>query len=189
MNFENWYSELISNHIWFEPASLHHRPETFEKAARKVYMQCVADGVFKPMQECRKHVYNILAQVPGDKPKGKPWYEQALEKKIQEDAAKEEWKPVSEEERGKRLKEWKELIDECQMVSAVPKLTTKQIIEEGNWRAVPIEAPKDDFERRELIAEHLRKLSAAREKAFREHYPGATDEDVKRYLKKFKVKF
>src|SRR5688500_14946618 len=95
-DFETWFTDLISDERWHELSSMHHKPETFKACAKKVYMQGVADGVFKPVQEARKHVYNIICKTPGDKPKGKPWHEIALEKKLQEDS-KDEWQPASKE--------------------------------------------------------------------------------------------
>lgn len=133
-SFETWYAELISNHIWFEPASLHHKPETFEKAARKVYMEYVADEIFPPIQSARKHVANVLGKINPDKPKAKPWYEQALEKQVKE-AEEKEWVPVSEDERARRLKEFKALIDSMPLLNNFPRLTPKEKEENGEWIA------------------------------------------------------
>lgn len=131
-NFEIWYAELISNGIWYHPASMHHKPETFEKAARKVYMQGVAEGVFKPMQESRKHVYNILCGIPGDKPKAKPWYEQALEKQVKE-AEEKEWVPASDEHVAKCVAEFDEMMKNSTMLNHFPRVGYKQSVEEGGW--------------------------------------------------------
>lgn len=129
IDFETWYTELISDQIWFEPASMAHKPETFKQAARKVYMQCVADGQIKPVQESRKHVYNIVCKIPPDA-KAKTWFMEELQKR--EEAKKNEnWKPVTAEEREKWLKKWKESINKLQTVSAMPRLSYKELAEEG----------------------------------------------------------
>lgn len=128
-DFETWYSELTSDQIWFEPASMAHKPETFKQAARKVYMQCVADGQIKPVQESRKHVYNIVCKVPPDA-KAKTWFREELQKR--EEAKKQEsWQPVTEEERDQWLKKWKESISKLQTQSAVPRISYKELAEEG----------------------------------------------------------
>lgn len=130
-DFETWFTELISDQRWHELSSMHHREETFKACAKKVFMQGVADGIFKPIQEARKHVYNIICKTPGDRPKGKPWYEQALEKKILEDAAKDEWKPVSWDKRAEYLNKVQEIIKGSTMMSGVPRPSYKEQAEEG----------------------------------------------------------
>lgn len=120
LNFDTWFCELISNHIWYKPASLHHKEETFRKVANAVYMQYVASEIFPPIQEARRHVYNKLALIPGDKPKV-DWVGKALEK-IKEEKEKE-WVPVTGEERQRRLAEYKALIDSMPMVNAFPRVT------------------------------------------------------------------
>lgn len=134
MNFDTWYKELISDQRWFELLR-HYKDETIKKASEKVYAQLVADRTedIRPMKENRKHVYNIACQNPGDKPKAKPWYEQALEKKIQEDSAKEEWKPASDEHVKKCVAEFDEMMKNSTMLNHFPRVGYKQSIEEGGW--------------------------------------------------------
>lgn len=131
MTFDRWYGELTSDEIWFNPASMHHRAETFKKVAQRVYMGCVADGVFKPMPECRKHVYNILANTPGDKPKQKTWVDAALEKQAEEE--NKEWKPASPEHVDKCVAEFDEMMKNAPMNNAFPRIGYKQAVEEGGW--------------------------------------------------------
>lgn len=133
-NFEDWLRELKSDERWLEYSSMHHKDETFEKAAKKVYMQGVADGIQKPMQEARKHVYNTIVLIPGDKPKTKSWHEIALEQKIKEDVAKEEeWAPASDEHVKKCVAEFDAMMKGSTMVNAFPRIGYKQSIEEGGW--------------------------------------------------------
>lgn len=135
MNFESWYTSLISDTLWYE--LLHHyKSETIKKAGEKVYASLVADGTtdVRPMSENRKHVYNILCKNPGDKINGKAWYVQEAEKKEAEQ--EKEWVPVSEEERARRLKEYKALIDSMPILNNFPRLTPKEKEENGEWIAV-----------------------------------------------------
>ncbi|HEY3385779.1 MAG TPA: hypothetical protein VGK46_04675 [Saprospiraceae bacterium] len=101
-SFDSWFEDLVSNYVWAEPAQMHHRPETFKKIAHKVYMQEVASGVFRPIQEARKHVYNIICNTPGDAKKV-DWAGKAL-KEMEQD--KEPVIEISEEEIQRRLAEW-----------------------------------------------------------------------------------
>lgn len=181
-NFEDWFKELCSNYVWFQPASMHHEPKTFQDTANKVYMQYVAAEVFPPIQEARRHVYNKLVLIPGDKRKI-DWTKRALEKV--ESEKKQEWQPVTEEERERWLKKWQESVSNCQMISAVPKMTAKQIIEQGDWRAVQPLENRDEFVRAMVLEEHVQKVNEARAKVFRSAYPDASEEEVQAYIKKF----
>lgn len=157
MSFEDFFKELCSNYVWFQPASMHHKPETFRDVANKVYMQYVASEVFPTIQEARRHVYNKLTLLPGDKVI-KPWYVLEAEKKAKETnpladpncphckgsggfkTGEDEystcpcvnpWIPVTGEERAKRLKEWEATVKGSTMVNALPKPSYKQLAEEG----------------------------------------------------------
>ena len=121
ISFPDWFKELCSNYVWYEPAIQHHEPATFKAAANKVYMQYVASEVFPPVQEARKHVYNVLCKITPDKKIGKDWVTKALEK--HEEDNKEEWIPLTGEERQKRLAEFKAIIDSMPMVNNFPRVT------------------------------------------------------------------
>ena len=85
--------------------------------------------MFPPIQEARKHVYNkLVKEYPGDLPKI-DWTKKALEKVEAE--KKEEWVPVTGEERTKRLKEWESIVKGSTMANALPKPSYKQLAEEG----------------------------------------------------------
>lgn len=131
VSFENWLKELISDERWYEYASMQHAPKTFEGIAFKVYMGCVADTVFKPMPECRKHVYNIVASTPRDKPRKMNWVDTALAKQAEEE--RKEWKPASPEHVDKCVAEFDEMMKNAPMNNAFPRIGYKQAVEEGGW--------------------------------------------------------
>jgi hypothetical protein len=148
ISFPDFFKELCSNYVWFEPASSKHEPETFRQAANKVYMQYVASEVFPPIQEARKHVYNVLCKITPDKKVGRDWVTKALEKHEQEN--KEEWKPVSWEEGERRLAEFKALIDGLPMMNNFPRLSEKEKQEKDNTRPpvvppYPITSPEEAY--------------------------------------------
>lgn len=126
ISFDDWYTDLISNYVWFQPASLHHKPETFKAVANKVYMQYVASENFPPIQEARKHVYNKLCLVPGDKPKV-DWVKKA-QKEMEK---KPDWQPVSWEKRAEYLDKLQEIIKGSTMANGVPRPSYKEQAEEG----------------------------------------------------------
>lgn len=132
MTFESWFEKLISNHVWYGPASMSHRPETFKAICNKVYMDYLAGNCVKSIEECRRHVYNIVCKTPGDNKKI-DWAAKALEKMDEE--KKEEWVPVTPEKRTEYLNKVQEIIKGSTMMSAVPRETrTQQAAEaEGQW--------------------------------------------------------
>lgn len=182
-DFETWYADLISNYVWYEPAKMHHRPETFKNICHKVYMNYTASNGIIPIEESRRHAYNIIVGTPRDLPKV-DWTKKALAEAEQ----KTEAPPLTGEARQARLREWREKVESAEMMSSVPRMTAKQIIEEGNWRAVATTLePRNVIERAMVLEEHLEKVVLARTKMFRSAFPDASDEEVEAYIKKFDV--
>lgn len=133
--FDSFYSDLISDEQWFYLLR-HYKDETIKKGAEKVYAQLVADRTvdIRPMTETRKHVYNTVCKLPGDKVV-KDWSQiefEKLQKKEAEEKAKE-WKPLTGEERAAKLQEWLDKVRGVEIQSAVPRLTYSEIAKEGGW--------------------------------------------------------
>jgi hypothetical protein len=132
-SFENFFKDLCSNYVWFQPASMQHEPKTFEETARKVYMQYVASEHFPPIQEARRHVYNKLVLVPGDR-KRVDWSKKASEDMEKIEAAKKpEWKPAAPEKVDQYVAEIQKIIASSPMMNSTPRIGHKQTIEEGGW--------------------------------------------------------
>jgi hypothetical protein len=180
-SFENWFKELCSNYVWFQPASMQHEPKTFEDTARKVYMQYVASEHFPPIQEARRHVYNKLVLVPGDRKKV-DWVKRALEKV--EEEKKEEWKPVSWDKRAEYLELVQAEINKIDDKRIRPLLAGEA---ETNGQDDPPKpkakcAPSAPVE---VIVNHINKLNEARRKFFLERNPGASESEIEAYINKF----
>ena len=154
MNFDSFYTELISDQRWFELCR-NYREETIKKAAEKVYGELVTRKIedVKPMEENRIHILNILRKGPEDKPKPKPWYQQEAEKKEAKEKEKEpEWIPLTGEERQKKLAEFKAIIDAAPIINGMPPISKKQAVEEGGWipakpAPYPITTPEEAYVR------------------------------------------
>lgn len=136
-SFEDFFKELTSDEQWFELSLMHHKPETFRSVAFKVYVNACADkDTFSvtPIREHRKHVYNKLVLLPGDKVK-KDWVQIENEKlkKQEEEKKKKEWVPLTGEAREKKLQEWLDKVRSVEMQTAVPRITHKEAIEKGDW--------------------------------------------------------
>ena len=151
LNFDSFYTELISDQRWFELCR-NYREETIKKAAEKVYGELVTRKIedVKPMEENRIHILNILRKGPEDKPKPKPWYQQEAEKKEAE--VKEEWQPVTWEKRAEYLEKLQAIIKGSTMMSGVPRPSRKEQAEEGLDRPkemppYPITTPEEAYVR------------------------------------------
>lgn len=186
LSFDEFFKDLCSNYVWFQPATMHHKPETFRSVANKVYMQYVAAESFPPIQEARRHVYNKLVLIPGDRPKGKDWYKIEEQKKEAEKA--KEWVPVPEDVRQKKLAELKALVDSLPMLNNFPRTPRTEEVENCDWipKREKIE-PRSEVQVLQVINEHAEKVRTARRKYFLDAYPGASEEEIEAYLKKFDV--
>jgi len=189
-NFTDWLIELIEDEHWHENASRYHSKETFEKVANQVYVLGISDSqtfFLQPMKEHRNHVYNKLCKLPHDKPK-KNWVEESLkEAEAKKKATEPEWKPVSWEERAKRLEEFQAMIDNSPMMKPVAPLTAKEKIENQGWRPKPQEVKEpSEVEKRSAYIKHLQRVRQSRSMLFLEAYPNAEPEEVQAYLDKFK---
>ena len=134
MNFDVWYSSLIADERWYEFAGKNHKPETFRKVAEQVYTLGLSDShnfEIQPLREHRNHVVNKLNKILPDKVKI-DWTLKALEKQKVEEKAKE-LPPVSWEKRAEYLQKIQDILKESRMVSAVPRVSIKEAIEEGGW--------------------------------------------------------
>jgi hypothetical protein len=185
LSFEEFFRELCSNYVWFQPASMQHEPKTFEETARKVYMQYVASEHFPPIQEARRHVYNKLVLVPGDRKKV-DWTKIAKKELEEKEAAKKpEWIPVSEEEREKRLAEYKAMVDALPKRWSPPEMSEEEKEHQGVLRKKHEPFVRSEVETMEVFNQHKMKVDEARRKYFKSAYPDASEEEIKAYIKKF----
>jgi hypothetical protein len=187
-SFENFFKDLCSNYVWFQPASMQHEPKTFEDTARKVYMQYVASEHFPPIQEARRHVYNKLVLVPGDRKKV-DWVKIAKKELDAKEAAKNPVEPpLTGEARAKKLAEVRAAIEALPKRWSPPEMTEEEKQREG---AEPDEMrartgfKRSEVETMEVFNQHKMKVDEARRKYFKSAYPDASEEEIKAYIKKF----
>ena len=184
-NFTDWYIFLIEDERFYEHASRNHKKETIEETARKVYETESLNPVeftAKEITEHRRHILYKLYKLPADKAK-KNWYEiEVIEKKANEP----EWKPVSWEERAKRLKEFQAMVDASPLLKPPAPLSAREKMNQ-DWRPLPEEIKEPTQEEKLIaLANHRKAILTARTKMFREKYPNGTVKELRSYLKKFK---
>jgi hypothetical protein len=180
--FEQWYTDLASDEIWFEQATLNHKTETVMATARQIWVNGLSDAEnFKviPFKEHRRHLFNKLCKITPDKVR-KPWY---LPK---EEPKKDDKPPLTGEARAKRLQEWMDALAKLPAMKTAP-ISHKELIENGDWRPKPVEIREPtEMEKRTAYLAHVEMVRRCRVKTFRDAYPDAMDDEVQAYLDKFK---
>lgn len=187
MTFEKFFCELISDEIWHEFASKNHRPETFKKVAEQVYTLGLADReafAIIPIREHRTHLTNKLAKIQPDKVKVNWW--EIEQKKKEAEEKKEEWVPLTGEERQKRLAEFKAMIDSINVNFVAPKMSHKEMAHLGGWdKPKPEDYKPTAYDKISIALESKNKIRQCRKKVFLEAFPDASEEEIRAYWEKF----
>lgn len=132
ISFEQWYKELTSDEIWLDAMRYQHKGKDLKQVALILYGAGAADAsnfLSVPMSEHRKHLhYKALKMQPGD-------FKQvgvSLQQTVKEDPKKEE-DFLTGEARAAKLKEWKEMLMKTPPLKPVQKMSTREVLEEGDW--------------------------------------------------------
>lgn len=158
MTLEQFTKELKSNELWLEAMRGPSRFKDLDAAIAKVYGQVISDETIKskPMTEHRKHVFNVL----GTMPFGKQTVQLQQTAPVSEPVTAPVRESVPYEVHQKRLQDWLNEIEKIPAMKRVPKLTSKEIIEEGQWEP----KQKPTFHRDPLeIIRHEYKIKYAKE--------------------------
>lgn len=155
MTFDDFYKSLTADERWFETMTMIHKYKPIKEVALLVYGTAVSEGTLKEdISEHRKHIHNKLAKTPVK-----------IQNIIQthQPETKEEVKPVESvpyEVHKKRLDEWLKSIAEIPAMRKVPRLSSEQIKEEGQWEA---KRPQVYRSHEEEVIRHLYKIEYARQ--------------------------
>lgn len=179
MTLEQFTQAVKADEMWLEAMRNPSRGKSLAAAIEKVYGQCVSDGTLKhkPIGEHRKHIFNVLGTmkfgvITGVQLQQEPVKEQTKEEK--------ELESVDYETHQRRLNEWLASICSIPDRKRVPKLSHKEIAEEGDWipkkRVVAFDSG--------YAPEHYKKLHENRVKTVRDRHPGFTDEEIEDYIEK-----
>lgn len=130
MTFDDFHKALIADERWYETMQMIHKYKPFKEVCLLVYGTAVGEGtlVGVDIKEHRNHVHNKLA-------KTKVEIKNVIQTQ-QEEVKAEEEKPresVPYEVHQKRLDDWLKSIAEIPALKKVPRLSSEQIKEEGQW--------------------------------------------------------
>lgn len=175
MDFETFYAALIADERWHETMQMIHKYKPFKDICLLVYGTAVGEGTLSDdIKEHRNHVHNKLAKTPvkiqniiqTHQPETKP---EKVENKVY----------ATDEQREFWLNKLKEDIKGI-AIKPIPKLSHKQIAEEGDWIPKKRHVPSDPG----YYHEHAKLLHDCRMKTMRERYPHLNDEEIEDYIKK-----
>lgn len=172
-DFHQWFNELKSNSLWWMRMQEMFVRKDLNKIAGQVHLYLLASEQrlkANDFQDFRR-LFQSFAQKTEDTPV-RPQLQQIEEKK------ETDWQPVSEEERARRLKEYKALIDSMPMINNFPRLTPKEKEENGEW--IPVKhIPYPTTSEKELYVKerHMTYLKHCYEPRTGEKLPGWVSED------------
>lgn len=127
-SFEEFYNNLVSHEVWYEQMQLQHKGKDIKAAAQKVYGDAIADPVsfkVKDISDHRRHIHYVLFKMPVVPIK------QVYQ--VTEEKNNNSSEPIlTGKERDEWIKKWKESLSD-KILNSAPRLTHKEIIEEGDW--------------------------------------------------------
>lgn len=175
-SFDSFFQELISDEHWYETMQMIHRHKPIKDTALLVYGTAVGEGTLTgvDIKEHRNHVHNKLAKTAVK-----------IQNVIQTHQPKEAEPPKEEikvfatdEERYEILEKWKQEVKQIKM-KPVPRLSHKQIAEEGDFLPKKKNVPTDPG----YFNEHVQLLHKCRIKTLKDRYPDMSDEEIEDYIK------
>lgn len=154
MTFEQFFSELTSDSLWFDGVKVKHSGKDIRGTANEIYLNYLAEGSFPDIKESRKYLNNKLIWKP--KTQGDVYM------KPQEKETDFNLNPLNDEQLmtvHQLLEKAKQEI-QSKSIQTVPKLSRKEIEEEGQERpkAKPPhpKTPQSVVDRHNLHIQYLR---------------------------------
>ena len=129
LTFEQFYTELQKNEPWFDQMKLRYFRKDLKDVANQCYIFLLASEQRwseQDYQDFRKCYQNFLQKAP----------DKITAPSLQQEEVKvvTHSEPIlTGEERDKRIAEWLAAVKSQRLTNPVPKLSRKQIAEEGDW--------------------------------------------------------
>jgi len=129
LTFEQFYAKLIEHEIWFDQMKMRFYRKDLKDVANQCFIFLLASEqrwAAQDYQDFRKCYQSFLSKSP----------DMVVKPQLQQVEVKEEStsEPIlTGEERERKINEWLQAVKSVQTVNPVPKLSRKQIIEEGDW--------------------------------------------------------
>lgn len=185
MTFEQFYTDLKEDEVWFTNATMYYKPETVLSVANDLFMACSADNSLnRPIGDMRRYFWNKLKKITPDKVQ-KKW------------TPKEEDKKEAVEDKPLR-RESPEYIHKCQefmkahlsrpdsVFKRIRPISPQDTEKEGQWDKMKTkEFTPSQLEQRIGARKHFELARSARGRYFLDAYPDADANEVEAYCDKF----
>jgi hypothetical protein len=129
LEFEEFWNKLVEHEIWFDQMKMRFNRKDLKTVARDCYLFLLASEqrwISQDYQDFRKCYQSFLMKSPDLVVR--PQLQQVEQKKD------EPQEPiVTGEKRDEYINQWLQSVKEMKVVSSVPKLTHKEISDEGDW--------------------------------------------------------
>lgn len=128
-NFEEFYAKLIDHEIWYDQMKMRFYRKDLKDVANQCFIFLLASEqrwAAQDYQDFRKCYQSFLSKAP----------DKIVKPQLQQDEVKEQTtnEPILEgEARDKAIAKWLEAVKSQKMINPIPKLSRKQIAEEGDW--------------------------------------------------------
>lgn len=186
MTFDQFYTDLKSDQVWFTNATMYYKPETVISVANDLFMACSADNTLnRPMGDMRRYFWNKLKKITPDKAQ-KKWTPKGSDLNEPEVAT-----PALVRGSPEYLQRVDELLKAHLSRSQEPfkrirNISDKEIKEEGQVdKKKTIELTPSQLEQRIGARKHFDLARSSRGRYFLEAYPDASANEVDAYCDKF----
>lgn len=129
LTFEEFWNKLIEHEIWFDQIKMRFLRKDLKGVANQCFIFLLASEqrwLAQDYQDFRKCYQSFLMKSPDIQ----------VRPQLQQDEKKEEVSSepiVTGEKRDQYINQWLQSVKEMKVVSAVPKLSHKEIADEGDW--------------------------------------------------------
>lgn len=180
--FTKWFEELKENPLWWMRMEEMFGRKDLNKIASEVHLYLLASPERLKANDFSdfRRLFQTWAQKAPDQA-AKPQLQQT-DNCVPDNG----WKPVSWEKRAEYLNQIQEILKSSTMVNAMPPMSKKEILEQGDWIPKKGEwSPPSEVQKIINLKESKRRIRECRKKVFLDAFPDATDEEIRAYWEKF----
>lgn len=177
-DFKEWFDTLKENKLWVIRMKELHPRKNLTRIAMETHAWLVAKEDDRDMPSTRALFQTFANKAPDGT---------IIINQVVDEPVKENWKPVSWEERAKYLEEFQKMVDASpMMMKPAFKPTSQQAEEEGGVRPKSVPFVRSEVEKIVAAKQAVKDAQNARRKFFKEAYSDAEPEEVEAYVLKFK---
>lgn len=176
-DFKEWLDELRSNKLWYYRIKEMYPRKNLMAIAQQVHTWLIAKEDNRDMPSTRA----LFQRFANDAPDGTIILNTNVEEPV-----KDNWKPVTWEERSKWLEKWQEVHDKSPLVQQQWRSRMQiNAEEEGQERPKATAFHRSEIDTRIGAIENVKHLREARKKTFLTAFPDASEDEIHAYIMQF----